>query len=149
MLANKFQAARMQVLTRDVNLLVLKDNLLSMREKLKQQREGTYTDTKSFKNCAGGITDIDFMVQYSILKYAREHPALLAHTATEHFLLALGKFGVLSEKSATQLIKIYQFYQACLQQLALVGELTSESIKKMHQYQQIVQIFWQEVFEEK
>ena len=87
------------------------------------------------------------MVQYIVLKYAQSYPELAQHTETVMLLSLFKNLGILTAQAFSQLVEIYQFYQACLQQLALFGKLTDESNKKLHVCQQRVQNFWQKLFE--
>ncbi len=143
----QLNALKIAILQTSVNQTALHTDLLSMREKIGRQVITEIVDIKSFKNCAGSITDVDFMVQYIVLKYAQSYPELAQHTETVMLLSLFKNLGILTAQAFAQLVEIYQFYQACLQQLALFGKLTDESNKKLHVCQQRVQNFWQKLFE--
>jgi len=71
------------------------------------------------KQDRGGIVDIEFMVQFLILRWCRDHPQLLRHTATIHLLKALAKQGLLKSAYAQTLIEAYRQYRALGHRLTL------------------------------
>ncbi|MGS2717385.1 bifunctional [glutamate--ammonia ligase]-adenylyl-L-tyrosine phosphorylase/[glutamate--ammonia-ligase] adenylyltransferase [Eionea flava] len=79
------------------------------------------------KQDAGGIVDIEFMVQYVVLAWAQQYPALAEYTdnirilecletATQDNMLAVSG---LDSRSARRLIEIYQSYRAVVHRLSL------------------------------
>jgi glutamate-ammonia-ligase adenylyltransferase len=74
------------------------------------------------KQGAGGIADIEFLVQYWVLAAARTHPQLLTYTDNVRQLEGLAAVGVLAEETAQWLTDAYVSYRTVLHHLSLEGE---------------------------
>jgi len=59
------------------------------------------------------------MVQFAVLAYAREHPALAAWTDNIRILEAMGAVGLLTMEQESALREAYKAYRACYHRLAL------------------------------
>nr|WP_040259621.1 bifunctional [glutamate--ammonia ligase]-adenylyl-L-tyrosine phosphorylase/[glutamate--ammonia-ligase] adenylyltransferase [Pseudomonas massiliensis] len=71
------------------------------------------------KQDAGGIVDIEFMVQYAALAWSREHPALLRYTDNIRILEGLEQAGLLPGGDASLLREAYKAYRAVAHRRAL------------------------------
>jgi glutamate-ammonia-ligase adenylyltransferase len=113
------------------------------------------------KQDAGGIVDIEFMVQYAVLVWACKYPALAEYTDNIRILeclqtVAAGEGVDLSELAfdqANKLIEIYQSYRAVVHRLGLQEQssvinetqLRNEFVEyKLQECQRYVQQRWQE-----
>jgi glutamate-ammonia-ligase adenylyltransferase len=67
----------------------------------------------------GGIVDIEFIVQYCVLRWAHNHPELTAPRSNVVLLETLGSSGVLESAKATALKMIYSELLAMEQRLKL------------------------------
>ncbi|MGH1486209.1 MAG: bifunctional [glutamate--ammonia ligase]-adenylyl-L-tyrosine phosphorylase/[glutamate--ammonia-ligase] adenylyltransferase [Cellvibrionaceae bacterium] len=105
----------------------LKAEVVKMREKM---REHLGTSVKSRKNQleidefhlkqdAGGIVDIEFMVQYAVLAWSHQQPALSEWTDNIRILESLQNHDLIDHQQASQLIEIYQSYRKYSHRLAL------------------------------
>ncbi len=75
--------------------------------------------TFDIKQDAGGIVDIEFMVQYAALAWSREHPALLRYTDNIRILEGLEQAGLLPGGDASLLREAYKAYRAVAHRRAL------------------------------
>ena len=57
-----------------------------MREKLRSAKKSSRSDEFDLKQGHGGIVDIEFMVQYMVLRWAHEYPQLTRHTESLELL---------------------------------------------------------------
>lgn len=71
------------------------------------------------KQDAGGIVDIEFMVQYAALAWSGAHPALLRYTDNIRILEGLEQAELLPSSDATQLREAYKAYRAAAHRQAL------------------------------
>jgi glutamate-ammonia-ligase adenylyltransferase len=88
-LAEDFNALRAEILTRPRDDEKLKKDIVKMREKMRTAKISCQGDEFDLKQGYGGIVDIEFMVQYMVLRSAHEYPQLIRHTETQDLLDAL------------------------------------------------------------
>ena len=79
------------------------------------------------KQDAGGIVDIEFLVQYGVLAWSHQHPALLQVTDNMRLLDAFADVGLMAPQDCQTLQEIYLSYRAethrrALQQQSLLLE---------------------------
>ena len=117
--ADRFTQIRATVLgeTRDGDTLrvEVRDMRRRMREQLAKSEAGRF----DLKQDAGGIADIEFMVQYAVLAWARDHPALLAWSDNIRLLETLEREGLLPSADATLLCDAYRAFRAAGHRCAL------------------------------
>ena len=88
-LGRRFNKIRAQVLTGDSKLENLRSQVREMRERMRQELGAGRRGQFHLKQDRGGIVDIEFMVQFLVLRWCSEHPQLLQHSGTIHLLKAL------------------------------------------------------------
>jgi glutamate-ammonia-ligase adenylyltransferase len=148
-LCQAFEAARHRILCTAVHRGTLRSDVAEMR--LRMQRELSKAGTGQFdiKQDAGGIADIEFLVQYCVLAAANAHPELLAHTDNIRQLEGLAAAGVLGAATAQWLQEAYIGYRTVLHHLSLEGQ--GERVVDAAPYAatraRVVEI-WRETFEE-
>jgi glutamate-ammonia-ligase adenylyltransferase len=74
--AARFEATRRAVLTAPRDAAALREEVRSMREKVRKARP-VPADRFDVKHSAGGMMDVEFAVQYLVLAQGARHPALL------------------------------------------------------------------------
>ncbi len=126
-----FQAVRAQVLGRERDLATLRAEVSEMRAKMrdnlgsKATAAGTganaFDATAPFdiKQDAGGIVDIEFMVQYAALAWSRDYPALLKYTDNIRILEGLEQAGLIPAEDAGLLREAYKAYRSAAHRQAL------------------------------
>ena len=123
-LATDFARVRQEVLCAHRDLNVLREDVLKMREKMRDHlgsRPSADGDARPFhlKQDAGGIVDIEFMVQYAVLAWAENEPALTEYTDNIRILGALEQSDRLGAEAVAQLIEAYKAYRSTGHRLAL------------------------------
>ncbi|NNJ73324.1 MAG: bifunctional glutamine synthetase adenylyltransferase/deadenyltransferase, partial [Enterobacterales bacterium] len=148
LLANKFEHIRTKVLTAERDIKLLTD-VKAMRKRMRDHLLKTSRDKHQFdlKQGIGGIADIEFLVQFWVLKYASKMPDLINRTQCLTLLKALEKVPELSNMPLGDLAEHY----ACLQEkvnylalqklpaMATITELNAEAITQ-------VERLWLDVF---
>ena len=71
-------------------VLVPTEEVVEMREKMRDNLDKSSDDTFDVKQGRGGITDIEFMVQYLLLRYSSDYPTLCHYSDNIRQLEALG-----------------------------------------------------------
>ena len=117
-----FEAVRRRVLSGAVERETLRNDVAEMR--LRMRRELSKGDTSQFdmKQGAGGIADIEFLVQYWVLAAAPAHPQILDFTDNVRQLEGLAALGVLEPATAQWLTEAYVSYRTVLHHLSLEGD---------------------------
>ena len=76
------------------------------------------SESFDIKQGIGGLIDIEFLVQYLVLLYAKEHPALLVYSDNIRQLDALRDAGILAAADAEALADAYRAYRGRMHQLS-------------------------------
>jgi len=118
-LADQFEAVRHEVLARERDEVALRQEVREMREKMRQELDRSSVDLFDIRQGAGGIADIEFMVQFGVLRWAHEHPELLEFTDNIRLLEGFGHCGLMSEKNVSLLSDAYRAYRSCIHRFAL------------------------------
>ena len=118
-IAREFERIRSETLRYRVRREQLLEDVLSMRAKMRKQLDKSSEQQFDLKQGAGGIGDIEFLVQYLVLKNASDHPAVIHYPDNIRQLGTLAAAGCLAESDVVQLQEIYKAYRLCLHRLAL------------------------------
>ncbi|MDX9675081.1 bifunctional [glutamate--ammonia ligase]-adenylyl-L-tyrosine phosphorylase/[glutamate--ammonia-ligase] adenylyltransferase [Pseudomonas zeae] len=126
-----FESVRAQVLGKARDLAKLQQEVSEMRAKMrdnlgtKSTAAGTaanaFDATAPFdlKQDAGGIVDIEFMVQYAALAWSQSHPPLLRWTDNIRILEELEHEGLMPAEDASLLREAYKAYRSAAHRQAL------------------------------
>ncbi len=119
-----FEAIRRRTLAVAVRRDRLRDDVLDMRLRMRRELSRSQSGQFDIKQDAGGIADIEFLVQYWVLAAAGAHPELLTYTDNIRQLEGLAAVGVLDGATANWLTEAYIGYRSILHHLSLeeVGE---------------------------
>jgi len=114
-LRNKLEALRLEVLRLSRPYRELHDDVVSMRLRMYEHGHSPLTggdDEFDLKRDPGGIVDIEFIVQYLVLRHAPEHLALTLSTDVVNLLAALQENHLLLAEDADKLQRAYLAYRA-------------------------------------
>src|SRR5690606_23174264 len=75
--ARRFEAIRREILARPRDPVVLRGEIRDMRERMRKELSRGGPARFDLKQDRGGIADIEFIVQYAVLRWAAEYPELL------------------------------------------------------------------------
>ncbi|MEM1231853.1 MAG: bifunctional [glutamate--ammonia ligase]-adenylyl-L-tyrosine phosphorylase/[glutamate--ammonia-ligase] adenylyltransferase [Pseudomonadota bacterium] len=103
-LAARFEALRERILGQPRDPEQLRVDVLAMHERLRQHFRSLPADVK---RSAGGIVDIEFLVQHLVLAQAHEHPQLALWTDNVRILETAAAVGVLATEEASALTAAY------------------------------------------
>jgi glutamate-ammonia-ligase adenylyltransferase len=130
----QFEAVRASVLGRERDLQKLRQEVSEMRAKMRDnlgtrttaagKGANAFEPTARFdlKQDAGGIVDIEFMVQYAALAWSREHPSLLRYTDNIRILEGLEEVGLMAAADAGLLREAYKAYRSAAHRQALQND---------------------------
>ncbi|MBK1640701.1 bifunctional glutamine synthetase adenylyltransferase/deadenyltransferase [Chromatium okenii] len=111
-LAQQFAAIRHAVLQRRRDPEQLQRAVREMREKMRSTLDKSTAQAFDLKQGVGGIADIEFMVQYAVLRWAADYPELTAWTDNIRLLDTLAALGLLPGQTAHQLAEAYKTLRA-------------------------------------
>ncbi|MFC6339054.1 bifunctional [glutamate--ammonia ligase]-adenylyl-L-tyrosine phosphorylase/[glutamate--ammonia-ligase] adenylyltransferase [Pseudomonas sp. CCM 7891] len=152
-----FEQVRASVLGREQDLAKLRQEVSEMRAKMrdnlgtKSTTAGTaanaFEATASFdlKQDAGGIVDIEFMVQYAALAWSVHHPSLLRYTDNIRILEGLEQVGLMPTADAHLLREVYKAYRSAAHRQALQNEAGTVAGDQFADERRQVQRIWHEL----
>ena len=117
-----FEAVRRRALCSAVRRETLRHDVLEMRLRMRKELSRSGPTEFDIKQDAGGIGDIEFLVQYWVLAGAEAHPELLTYTDNIRQLEGLAAVGVIDEATALWLKETYINYRTVLHHLSLEGD---------------------------
>jgi glutamine synthetase adenylyltransferase/Zn-dependent oligopeptidase len=120
-LCARFEAARRRALCTAVHRDTLRTDVAEMRMRMRRELSRAGAGEFDIKQDAGGIADIEFLVQYWVLASAAEHPELLDYSDNIRQLEGLAAVGVLELATAQWLKEAYIGYRTVLHHLSLEG----------------------------
>ena len=146
-LCNAFEAARRRILRTAVRRDTLRNDVAEMRLRMQRELSKAVAGQFDIKQDAGGIADIEFLVQYWVLAAADTHPELLTFSDNIRQLEGLAAAGVLEAATAQWLTDAYIGYRAVLHHLSLEGqgERVVEAAPYVRTRARVVEI-WRETF---
>ncbi len=156
-LATDFEKVRASVLGRSRDLEQLRREVSEMRAKMRDNLGTRVTQAgtaeKAFladgefnlKQDAGGIVDIEFMVQYAALAWSHQHPQLLRYTDNIRILDRLKQAGLMTGDEVRLLQDAYKAYRAAAHRQSLQKLPGVVSGDQFHDERRAVMRIWREL----
>ncbi len=120
--AERFQQIRREVLARERDPEKLRAEVCEMREKMRVSLDKSNAERFDPKQGSGGIADIEFMVQYAVLRWAHRYPDLLDWTDNIRLLETLSRHQLLEGDAGPQLADAYRNLRAACHRKNLQAE---------------------------
>ena len=117
-----FENLRRDALARYVARDTLRDEVVKMRGRMREELSAGTAASFDLKQDPGGIADIEFLVQYLVLKDADTYADLTEFSDNIRQLEALARNELLPAEDARLLTDTYRDYRTRLHHLALAGE---------------------------
>jgi glutamate-ammonia-ligase adenylyltransferase len=146
-LCERFEAARRRVLCSAMRRDTLRSDVMDMRLRMRRELSKAGPGQFDIKQDAGGIADIEFLVQYWVLGAAQMHPELVRYSDNIRQLEGLASAGVLDHATAQRLTDAYIGFRTVLHHLSL--EVQGERVVEAGPYAEMrsrVQIIWRDAF---
>jgi len=100
------------------------------------------------KQDAGGIVDIEFMVQYAVLAWSCRVPELARWSDNVRILEVLGQQGLFEQRECDALTEAYLAYRSAAHQLALQQQPDIVPLDRFSESRRLVEAKWQQLFGE-
>ena len=117
-IGSAFETLRADILARPRDQAALRAEILSMRQKM---HDGHPNDTGLFdlKHDAGGMVDIEFMVQYLVLAHSHQHPALIENKGNIELLRRAASAGLIPSEASKAVGDAYRRYRRLQHEIRL------------------------------
>ncbi len=139
----KYEAIRHHILSLARDVATLKQDVRDMREKMRTTLDNSDLQHFNLKHGIGGITDIEFMVQYCILAWAATYPSLTKVTDNMRLLDALATQNLLNADQAKTLKQAYCRFRDRAHKEALQGNKAIIAQDELLEQRQQVAAIWQ------
>ena len=117
--AKAFGRIRARTLMSRVRLDALRDDVVSMRTRMRKELDNSEAGRFDLKHGRGGIGDIEFIVQYLVLRNARRYPGVIRYSDNIRQISALASVGRLDVQTAARLQDAYREFRRRLHHLSL------------------------------
>ena len=107
-----FERVRVEALTRARAAAALRREVLEMRARMHQHLEKHSPGRFDLKQGSGGMTDLEFITQFLVLREAARLPALVEWPDNRRQLEALARASVIKPEEEIRLVEIYDAYRA-------------------------------------
>ncbi len=115
-----FEQVRVDVLSQQRDGETLKKSVIEMREKMRASHT-PQAGLFDIKHDAGGIIDVEFLVQFLVLSHANKHPELTENIGNIALLKLLASLDIIEETAAENVIIAYRQYRKMQHALKLQG----------------------------
>ena len=139
-----FESLRQKVLTSEREPAKLTQEIREMREKMRTHLHKPAVGRWDIKQGAGGLVDVEFLVQHAVLSFAAAHPTVITHTDVWRQLEALEKAGCWPATTAYALLDVQREYRAWRHRRMLRGETMDADDEAFAQQRALVTALWQQ-----
>ena len=141
-IARQFERIRSGVLARPRDADKLSEEVVEMRQRMRQELDKSNAEQVDLKQCRGGIVDIEFMVQWATLRWSSEHAGLLRYTDNLRLLEAIDDAGLMPAEEVAELTDAYLTIRRRINHLALQEEPPLVGVDEMVQPREAVARIW-------
>ncbi|MEQ3637210.1 bifunctional [glutamate--ammonia ligase]-adenylyl-L-tyrosine phosphorylase/[glutamate--ammonia-ligase] adenylyltransferase [Alcanivorax sp.] len=143
----RFNDIRHQVLCDPRPNEKLREDVLAMRSKMVDHLADKRPDTFHLKQDPGGIVDIEFMVQYGVLRWASSHGELTRFTDNVRLLETLAALDIMSAQDAGLLREAYLAYRSAAHRASLRKEKSIVDDTQFRDLREGVRAIWKHWFD--
>ncbi|HEY8540057.1 MAG TPA: bifunctional [glutamate--ammonia ligase]-adenylyl-L-tyrosine phosphorylase/[glutamate--ammonia-ligase] adenylyltransferase, partial [Steroidobacteraceae bacterium] len=143
-----FEEARIEVLRKAVRRDALKAEVRNMRAKMRENLSKARPGQFDIKQDAGGVADLEFLVQYWMLKWADRYPEIVIFSDNIRQLESLASGNLVPQSRVDFLVNTYRKYRERLHRLSLAGEGNVVDASEFVEERKGVMEIWAEVMQE-
>ncbi len=141
-----FERERLDVLVNHVDRTRLKSEVEAMRKRMRKELSRSDGDSFDLKQDAGGLADIEFLVDYWVLANSREHPELVEFPDNVRQLEALDRTGLVDPGRCQALTEGYLALRQRTHELALDDAGRVVPTTEFRELRDWIISIWNEVF---
>ena len=144
-LCAEFEHTRLDVLRYAVRRESLREEVRSMRERMRRELSKGGDGLLDLKQDAGGVADIEFLAQYWALEWARDYPPVAMFSDTIRQLESVASADLVPQATVDVLTAAYRAYRTRTHHLSLAGEAALVSAEEFVAERTAVKAIWDEV----
>jgi len=144
-LAAQFAALRQAILCRPRPAAALGGEVADMRARMRREQGRLAGADFDLKQDAGGLADLEFLVQYLVLLHAHQHPDLVEYSDIIRLLDGLEIHDLLPAAQARALVDAYRALRGRIHSQALKGAPATAPAEAFHDIRALVCAGWQAV----
>ena len=145
-IGSRFEDLRNRILRRSRDPAWLKAEILKMRQRIHDAHPNRSTQF-DLKHDAGGMIDIEFIVQYLVLEYSLQYPELTNNFGNIALLKTGAELGLIPKDAGETVSSIYREFRKLQHQIRMQGaeqaRVAPESVKTQSD---AVKALWQRIF---
>jgi glutamate-ammonia-ligase adenylyltransferase len=116
-----FENIRIAILREAIKRDTLKEEVRKMRQRMRDELSKAKPGQFDLKQDAGGIADIEFLVQYWMLRWANDFPPIILFTDNIRQLESLASGNIVPQTTVDFLTATYRKYRERIHHLSLAG----------------------------
>ena len=141
-----FERMRRDIICRERDRAALRQEVLNMRQKMHDAHRNT-SDLFDLKHDAGGIIDVEFLVQYLVLAHAHQYPQLADNVGNLALLIRAGELGLIAPEAAQKVSDAYRELRRQQHRLRMQGmDKARMALEELPVDIKAVTELWQAVF---
>ena len=121
-IGERFEQIRLAVLCKERDDEKLRTDVRAMRKKMRDAYSNKAGAQFDLKQDPGGMIDIEFIVQYLVLRHAKQHPILCANKGNIALLKMCAELGLIDAESAQTTADAYRHLRKLQHQCRLQGD---------------------------
>ena len=141
-----FAQVRAEILCRIRDEQILRTAIVEMRERMRRELLNPKADYMDLKQSIGGIIDIEFILQYGVLRWSHQFPELVQYPDNVRVSEQLGNLGCIRSADAKLLKEAYLTYRSAVHKLALQECKPRVNLDEYKEYRAAVVEIWSRVF---
>jgi glutamate-ammonia-ligase adenylyltransferase len=144
----RFNRIRRDALSRARDPEKLRTEVVTMRDKMRTSLDTSTDDAFHIKHGVGGMVDIEFMVQYAVLRWAHNYPDLVDWTDNARLLERLAQHNLMPDGAAEQLWNAYQVYRNLMHRRSLQEQGPAVPAEQLSEERLMVRDIWRDVLKD-
>jgi glutamate-ammonia-ligase adenylyltransferase len=125
----------------------LREDVRSMRERMRHELSAAKPGQFDLKQDRGGLTDIEFLAQYWALHWAQKHPEVVTYTDIIRQLESLASADLVPQSTVDVLSGAYRAYRQRIHHLSLDRAPSVVAGKEFSAERDAVTAVWREIME--
>jgi glutamate-ammonia-ligase adenylyltransferase len=140
-----FEALRIQVLRQTRDPAQLRTEILAMRQRMHEAHPNR-SEFFDLKHDAGGMIDIEFIVQFLVLRHAADYPAIAGDIGNIALLKLAGDLKLIDPPLSVAVSDAYRLFRKLQHQIRLTGhDRARVELSQVAEPREAVEQLWQQV----
>ena len=138
----QFEKVRRDILSLPRDSHQVKQDIVKMRNKMRDTLDKSTKNQFDIKQGVGGVTDIEFLIQCGVLRWAATYPNLLDTTGMLPLLRRFAEYRLFDKVACEQLSTAFRAYRAEIHRLALQNQAAIIGNEGLVEQRQQVKHWW-------